>query len=257
MTKATQKSAVRNGADPADGPITGSPAMSEREIADRIIAAVMEQRLPPGTKLSEIVLCEAFATSRARVRRVLLMLAEREVVELHSNRGAFVAQPSVDNARNVFAARRAIEPAIARAAAEQATKADIAMLRKHVDAETGAQAGNHRHDAIRLSGAFHVALAEIGGNPVLTRIVADLVARTSLIIGLFGAADTSCSEGDHRTLIGAISKRDGARASALMETHLAHIEKDLELADVGPAPIDVRSVLAPNGHPAALGQRRR
>ncbi len=188
---------------------------------------------------------------------VLVLVDDHRHGKLTLLSGAFVAQPSVDNARSVFAARRAIEPAIARTAAERATKAQIAALREHLDAETDAQTGNHRHDAIRLSGAFHVTLAEFGGNPVLTRIVADLVARTSLIIGLFGAADTSCSEGDHRLLIGAISKRDGARASALMETHLAHIEKDLELADVGPAPVDVRSVLALNGHPAVPSHQRR
>ncbi len=254
---ATQKLPGINGANSLGRRAGASASLSEREIADRVISAVMEQRLPPGTKLAENVLCDAFGTSRARVRRVLLMLAERDVVDLHSNRGAFVAQPSVETARNVFAARRAIEPAIARAAAERATKAEIAALRQHVLAETGAQASNHRHDAIRLSGAFHVTLAEIGGNPVLTRIVADLVARSSLIIGLFGAADTSCSEGDHRVLIGAVSKHDGARASALMESHLTHIEKDLELADVGPAPVDVRSVLAANGAPGSTRHQRR
>ena len=253
---AGRKSSGENGSNLPGKPAGDAPPLSEREIADRIVSAVMEQRLPPGTKLSENVLCDAFSTSRARVRRVLLMLAERDVVDLHSNRGAFVAQPSVDNARNVFAARRAIEPAITRAAAERATKVEIATLRRHVDAETSAQAGNHGHDAIRLSGAFHVTLAEIGGNPVLTRIVADLVARSSLIIGLFGAADTSCSEGDHRTLVGAIAKHDGPRAAALMESHLTHIEKDLELADIGPATIDLRAVLAVDGRRASPGHGR-
>ena len=217
---------------------------SEQEITDRIFAAVIEQRLPPGTKLSENVLCDAFGTSRARIRRALLMLAQREVVELQSNRGAFVARPSAENARHVFAARRAIEPTVIRDAAERITKAQLTALRGHVRAETTAQAAGQRHEAIRLSGVFHVRLAEIGGNPVITRIVAELVARTSLIIGLFGAASTSCSEGDHRLLLAAIAARDPDGAAQLMTRHLSHIEKDLELADAAAAPIDVRAVLA-------------
>src|SRR5690242_6313196 len=85
---------------------------SEDEIVRRIHAAVIEQRLLPGTKLSEAALCEAFGAGRARVRRSLLVLANREIVELHANRGAFVAQPTAKQARDVFDARRAIEPRI-------------------------------------------------------------------------------------------------------------------------------------------------
>jgi len=217
---------------------------SEQEITDRIFSAVMEQRLPPGTKLSENILCEAFRASRARIRRALLILAERGVVELRSNRGAFVANPSVDNARHVFAARRAIEPAIVREAVRNITDEQLTRLGAHIEGEAVAQATARHREAIRQSGAFHVRLAEIGGNPVLARMLAELVARTSLIIGLFGASSTSCSEGDHRKLLEAISDRDGNRAAELMVRHLDHIEKDLQLVDVRPARIDVRAVLA-------------
>ena len=217
---------------------------SEQEITDRIFSAVMEQRLPPGTKLSENILCEAFRASRARIRRALLILAERGVVELRSNRGAFVANPSADNARHVFAARRAIEPAIVREAVQHITDEQLSRLGDHIEGEAVAQATARHREAIRQSGAFHVRLAEIGGNPVLARMLAELVARTSLIIGLFGASSTSCSEGDHRKLLEALSDRDADRAAELMVRHLDHIEKDLQLVDVRPARTDVRAVPA-------------
>ena len=69
-------------------------SVGEDEIVRRIHDAVIEQRLPPGTKLSEAALCEAFGVGRARVRRSLVVLAGREIVELHANRGAFVARPT-------------------------------------------------------------------------------------------------------------------------------------------------------------------
>ncbi len=217
---------------------------SERAIADRIVSAVMEQRLPPGTKLSENVLCEAFGVSRDRIRRALLILAERGVVELPSNRGAFVARPSVEDARNVFGARRALEPAIVRMVAERITAAELRALKSCVDDETAAQDAGRRHEAIRLSGAFHVRLAAVAENPVLTRMVAELVARTSLIIALFGASKRSCSEDDHRALIAALKPHDVERAVELMSEHLVHIEKDLALTDVDGGPVDVRAVLS-------------
>jgi DNA-binding GntR family transcriptional regulator len=218
-------------------------ALSEQTITERIFSAVLEQRLPPGIKLPENVLCQAYGVSRARIRRVLLMLAERGVVELRSNRGAFVAKPSPDDARNVFAARRAIESSVVQDAARHIVDDQLADLREHVELEATAQVTRQRHDAIRLSGRFHVRLAEIAGNPVLTRIIAELVARSSLIIGLFVSSGASCFDDEHRLLLEAVGARDASRAAELMLRHLEHIEKDLELNSGPTGPIDLRAVL--------------
>ena len=72
----------------------------------RIYDAIVEQRLPPGTKLGEETLCEIFGVSRTMIRRVLQRLASEHVVEARPHRGAFVARPSVEEAREVFEARR-------------------------------------------------------------------------------------------------------------------------------------------------------
>ena len=222
----------------------GVPSAPERTIVDGIVSAVMEHRLPPGTKLPEIALCETYGASRARVRRALLMLAGRGVVVLHSNRGAFVASPSPEEARNVFAARAAVEPTIVRNVVDRVTDAEIEELRSHAAGEIAASDAGQRHAAIRLSGSFHIRLAEVGGNPVLARFIEELVARTSLIIGLFGSSGiSSCSETEHGALIEAIARRDADDAAQQMLHHLAHIEAELELRDKPEAVVDVRRVL--------------
>lgn len=219
--------------------------MTEYAIAERIIGAVMEHRLPAGTKLAENVLCETFGVSRARIRRTLLILAEREIVELPSNRGAFVASPTREDARNVFQARCIIEPTVIRNALRRVTDAQIRILRRHVQQEAAAAKGHLRHDMIRLSGVFHVMLADFAGNPVLRRFVEDLVTRSSLIIGLFGSPHlTSCSEDEHRGLIEAIESRDADRAPGLMLDHLNRIERELELSGGGADTVDLREVFA-------------
>ena len=222
----------------------GSHSAPEQGIVDRVVSAVMEHRLPPGTKLPENALCEAFGASRARIRRALLMLAGRGVVVLHSNRGAFVASPSAEEARNVFAARAAIEPPIVRSVVPRILDSEIDELRDHVAREVAAAIAGQRHEAIRLSGSFHIRLAQLGANPVLTRFVEELVARTSLIIGLFGLQSvSSCSETEHGELISAIAARDADRAAALMLHHLGHIEAEVELNGKSEEAIDVRRIL--------------
>jgi len=219
--------------------------MTERGIAERIIAAVMEHRLPAGAKLAENVLCETFGVSRARIRRVLLILAERDIVELQSNRGAFIASPTRQDARDIFQARCTIEPTIIRSAILRVSDAQIQTLRGHVEQEAAVAKARNRRDMIRLSGLFHVKLADFAGNPVLRRFVEDLVTRSSLIIGLFGSPHlSSCSEGEHRLLIDAINRRDADRAPGLMLDHLNRIERELELSLGDNATIDLREVFA-------------
>ncbi len=214
-------------------------------IVDRVVGAVMEQKLAAGAKLPEAPLCEAFDCSRSQIRRVLIVLAERGVVALHQNRGAFVASPGAEEARNVFAARRAVERAIVLAAASRIDPGALEDLRANAHAGCAAQARGDRGESIRLSGLFHLRLAEAAGNAVLTRFLEDLVARTSLIIGLYGARATrSCSEDAHEALVAALAARDGARAAELMDTHLDHIERLLDIRDAAETPADIRGVFA-------------
>jgi DNA-binding GntR family transcriptional regulator len=217
--------------------------LDEEEIVDRIFEAIIDQRLPPGTKLSEAALCEAFGVGRMRIRQSLLLLASREVVDLLPNRGAFVASPTAEQAREVFEARLMIEPNVARLAAERASDADLTMLEQHLQLEHAAHHGNRRRDAIRLSGHFHVLLAEVSGNSVALRMVKELVTRTSLIIGIFGSPGVSnCRDEDHDDIFNAFRTRDCEAAARLMSDHLRHIQEHLELGNRAEATSDLVAI---------------
>ncbi|MGQ3237014.1 GntR family transcriptional regulator [Shinella sp.] len=211
------------------GNVVEADEVDESDIVERIFDAVIEQRLPPGTKLSESALCDAFGVGRMRIRRSLLLLASREVVELHANRGAFVASPTPEQAREVFEARLALEPNIARLAVQRASDEDITALTRHLEMEYVAHKERHRHDAIRLSGQFHTLLAQVAGNAILIRTMKELVTRTSLIIGLFGAGVSNCRDDDHAAIVGAFHTRDAEKAAWMMTLHLRHIQDHLEL----------------------------
>jgi DNA-binding GntR family transcriptional regulator len=219
-------------------------AAGDDAIVERIVVAVMEHKLPPGAKLAENALCEVFGANRTQIRRILVVLGERGVVTLHPNRGAFVWSPTADEAREVFAARRVIEGAIVKSAAAVVSDSAIARLRALVAAGVAAARASQR-EAIRHSGLFHIAIAEIAGNSLLTRFLEDLVARTSLIIAFYGTRmQQTCSDCEHEGLIGALAARDARRAGELMEQHLAHIEAELVIRDVAEQPLDIRRVLA-------------
>jgi DNA-binding GntR family transcriptional regulator len=220
-------------------------SIDEEAIVERIYEAIIEQRLPPGTKLSEATLCEAFGVGRMRVRRSLLLLSSRGVVDLQNNRGAYVAQPTMSQALQVFEARRAIEPSVARLAADRVTETDLSALARHLDMEADAQRKGARRLAIRLSGQFHAKLAEMARNEVMERMVKELVTRTSLIIGIYGAAGTkNCHDDEHRDILTALGKADGDSAATLMEQHLRHIEQQVDLTADRKRQVDLIEILA-------------
>jgi DNA-binding GntR family transcriptional regulator len=219
--------------------------MAEEDIVERIFEAVVEQRLPPGTKLSESALCEAFGAGRMRIRRALLLLSSREVVELHANRGAFVASPTPKQAREVFEARLTMEPTIARLAVQRATEADIANIAAHLQMEHAAHHDDSRHEAIRLSGQFHLLFAQIAANSVMLRMMKELVTRTSLIIGIFGAPSVAnCRDDDHERIFHAFKARDGQAAADLMTKHLRDIEDSLDLGSMNSGAVDLVSLFS-------------
>src|SRR5690606_8632652 len=125
------------------------------------------------------------SVSRTVVRSALQALAHDRVVRLEPNRGAFVAQPSIKEAREVFDARKLIEPKLAALAAKSARPADIRRLRQHLEREREAIGTDRSSEAISLSAHFHIMLAEITGHSIFTEIVRDLVSRSSLIIALY------------------------------------------------------------------------
>ena len=214
----------------AETPDKDAGQPDEQSIVERIFEAVIDQRLPPGTKLSESALCEAFGVGRMRIRRSLLLLASREIVDLHSNRGAYVSSPTPAQAREVFEARRSIEPNVTRFAVERATDEDIRELRDHLEQEAAAHRDGNRQQAIRLSGQFHVKVARIAGNAIMARMVKELVTRTSLIIGMFGAPGTSnCADNEHLEILQAFKSGNQDEGARLMHTHLEHIEAEVDL----------------------------
>ncbi len=212
------------------GKLDPNPGSDENFIVERIYKAVMEQRLAPNTKLSEARLCETFGVGRMRVRRALLLLSSQGLIELQSNRGAYVACPDKSEANDVFAARMLIEPPLVRQLAHDAGDIDLTILVDHIALEDAARKQNERTEIIRLSGEFHTKLAQATDNKFIFRMMRELVTRTSLIVGLFGSSqNASCPDDEHRNILQAIQSQNAKLAENLLISHLNHIQSGLDM----------------------------
>ena len=192
--------------------------------------AIVSHRLAPGTKLPEDELASIYSVSRTVIRAALQALSHDWLVRLEPNRGAFVAQPSPKEAREVFDARALIEPRVAALAASIAEPKDVRLLRSHLEKEHAALHAGRDSDAIMLSATFHVAVAEIADQAVLTGFIRDLVSHSSLIIALYWRRrETTCESHAHHALVDAIEASDAEKAAQLMKEHLADLLAGLDL----------------------------
>ncbi|KPF41143.1 GntR family transcriptional regulator [Rhizobium sp. AAP43] len=207
-----------------------------RAIRDSLRDAIVDRRLAPGTKLSEAEVGTLFDVSRTVVRDALQMLAFEGLVTTERNRGAFVSNPSPDEARQIFESRRLIEPAIVAAAADRLTPDEIAGFRSHLEEEArykGERGASARRAEIKASGDFHLLLARVAGNAILEKFMQELVARSSLVIALYGRTGvSSCGHDDHTEILDALERGDVEAATASMLHHIGHIEADLDLREI-------------------------
>ena len=212
-------------------------------IHQRVLTAIVEHRLPPGTKLGEERLAKVFGVSRTQIRQVIERLSHDSIVTVQPNRGAFVSSPTVDEAREVFAARRLIEPDLIRQAIRRAGPSEIRRLRDHVRSESDAREANDKRAVVRLSGEFHQLIADIAGNRFLAKTMRELEALTCLVIILYDAPNMpACPYHEHSDLVDAIEARDEERAASFMVEHLRHVEGSLDFDGSSDGEIDFESI---------------
>jgi len=223
---ARSKSSVSKGKPPA------RKIPADERIYAAICDAILERRLPPGTRLQEIQLGEFFGVSRTVAHRALLRLAHEGIVSLRPKRVAVVARPSVEETRSVFEARRAVEAAIVPILMQAAGAGLADELREMVDAENAAYARGDRATGTRLSVGFHTHLADRANNPVLAKYVRELVLRTSLIVALYESpARASHPHLEHAEIVEKIAAGDARAAAQSMVEHLEQLESSLEIRD--------------------------
>ncbi len=240
MQRQTKKPKSRRPAQPVK-----RAGQSDERVHRDLYAAIINHRISPGTPLQEAALAKAFGVSRTVIRKALQRLSHERLVELIPNKGASVAKPTADEARQVFETRRAVERILVERVIHTASDAAVAGLINTAKSEQLAYERGSKQLRLKLSGDFHRQLAQMGGNPVLTDFLTELVSRTSLIIALYESPGAvPCSHGEHLEIANAIKRRDAAKAVQYMDHHLQHIEAQIELTD-GFEPADFKTLFKP------------
>ncbi|MFL1406607.1 GntR family transcriptional regulator [Marinobacter sp. M1N3S26] len=226
-------------------PLRTSKQKEVERIIESLSRAIAQHLLPPGTRLVEAQIVDSLKANRNHVQAALQRLALQKIVTIEPNRGAHVSQPTAEEAREIFVARRAIEGAVVKSITPERMRKFSRQVDAHMRAEGKATRDSDRRAIIGELSAFHKLLGKISGNSVLADILDNLMVRSSLIVALYQRNDEpSCQHDEHRGILQALSEGDRARAVRLMEHHLDHLEAELALEDNREPEVDLKAVLS-------------
>lgn len=233
-----------------------STTSTEDAVHGVIARVLLSGALAPGTQLVETRLAAVFGVSRERVRKVLQRLGHERLLELQPNRGAFVASPSLEHAREIYEARRILEGGIAARLAGRLTAAQLKTLSAHTRRERLALKRGDRALSIRLSADFHELLAACCGSEFIRRELRELVSRTSMLVAFYEPdAASSCACEEHELVLEALREGDARGALRAMHSHLSLIETRLQPRGARSSGVDPIVVLA-HAWRDARGSRR-
>jgi DNA-binding GntR family transcriptional regulator len=229
--------------------------MDEDPVVKGLLKAISLKRTPPGTKLVADQLVEAFGSNRIHIRQVFEHLGSRNIIRFYPNRGAYVAQPTAREARQIFATRRILERAAVLEVIDRLDASITKVLERHVARERE-HTKEDRWNTLTTTGEFHSLIAQLTGNAVLAKFIDELVLRTSLIIATFESHSADdCSPDAHPQIAEFILARDREGAVAGMDGHLRSMEGRLNFEGPPEPAQDLASIFADLGVMASNGRK--
>ena len=204
----------------ADPDILDAPRTVAGLVAERLRAQIVAGELPAGSKLRQVEIARRFDVSTTPVREPLAALQREGLVRLHPQRGAVVFLPSVQDLREHYEIRAALEAVAAARTAERFEKEWAkpleALLR---EMRNGPPASRY----IELNQRFHTHLYEHSERPRLVEMIAALRDASSAYLHIYRAADdfpVKRLDAEHRRILAACVARDPVEAAAATREHL-------------------------------------
>ncbi|MBL3666259.1 GntR family transcriptional regulator [Streptomyces sp. M2CJ-2] len=198
-------------------------------LRDRVYEALLElittRALQPGQHLVESELAGHLGVSRQPVREALQRLNTEGWVDLRPAQGAFVHEPTEQEADQLLTVRTLLEAEAARLAALNADSAGVEALEEILALGLEAVASDDVDAAVVLNARFHAKIMDLAGNAVLAELAARVGRRVRWYHAPVARQRGERSWAEHRDLIAAVADRDERLAERLMREHTEHTRR--------------------------------
>lgn len=189
-------------------------------------SAIDAGRLRPGERLREEQIATWLRISRTPVRDALRRLEDDGVLSSAPRRGLVVAQFDQQQVSELYDVRALLEEHAGRFAAQRASESEVAALRELIQRQSDTPADQGPALA-RLNQLFHEVVYRAARNRYLVRLRDSLESSFALLPGWSDGTPRRTAEilKEHKAIVDAIERRDGATAGDLSRTHVRNDER--------------------------------
>lgn len=211
--------------------LTFQPMMESkpiREIAYEVLKkAIITGEIPAGERIVETEYADRLHISRTPLREALRKLERDGLVEYVMRRGVVVRAFTIDDVREIYTIRNALEMLTLPSIVENATEEDIASLRQRL-AEMDRLQEKDDVDALSpLAREFHWQLTCISGQKRILRVIEgqDEYIRRFSAMAIRQEDRRPAAHHEHHLLVDYVEARDLDRFTELTRSH---IERSME-----------------------------
>lgn len=195
-------------------------------VCEKIREEILAKRLPPGHPLSEIPLGEKYGTSRTPVREALRMLSKEGLVRIVPGRGAFVTHISIEDIKEIYEIRKALETIAFQSAARRIPDEvldEFAVFWKDLRFKVESGTGFDKKIVAEGDRELHMRIIQYGSNKRIRDILLSLQSQIGRvqILALFSLRDTLNTIAQHEEILESMRRRDEEEIRKVLENHIA------------------------------------
>lgn len=211
----------------ANGTETSAPLIEPRTraaaVTEKLRSMIISGELPPGTRLRQVDIAQRFSVSTTPVREAFSSLAREGFVRHDAHRGVEVFCPTVDEIRENYEIRLALEPLAAQLATERIEPDELSELKRLLELMDAAE---QMRLGTELNRRFHFTIYRAAGRPLLLEMIERLRqsadAYVQLLVSQASAGYRDSVRDEHRAILDALEARSPQGARRAMERHLQH-----------------------------------
>jgi DNA-binding GntR family transcriptional regulator len=201
------------------------PGPLRERVYEALLELITTRALRPGQHLVESELAGHLGVSRQPVREALQRLNTEGWVDLRPAQGAFVHEPTEEEADQLLTVRTLLEAEAARLAAASAGASGVEALEELCVKGERAVLADDVDGAVAANAEFHAKVMELAGNAVLAELAAQVDRRVRWYYTPVARQRGKQSWIEHRELIAAIAAQDERRATDVMRAHTEHTRR--------------------------------
>lgn len=200
---------------------------SSRDLYDSLREMILSFELYPGSRVTETELADKFGVSRTPVRGALQRLEAEGYVTILSKQGCFIRNIDIDSLTSYYQVRITLEMLSLENACIHMPESELKSLANAWDPQRQEGRTDNADEMEAWDEAFHMTLAEAGGNFALAEYLNDINRHIRVIrrLDFTDPHRVDKTYDEHYFICQRLLRRDLVAAQALMRAHITRSEQ--------------------------------